>query len=183
MAGPTDVLSVAVGVLLVFFLPGFVVTRALWPERRLLRGTGAARALLETVTLSLVLSVVLTVLVGYLLVEISPGGFEAFWRDPVLEVVLGGITLVAFGAGLLQGAYFRRPVTSAPTVAEVGEEGAWELDRRLERLRQRERRLERALARASDSSSDGSVRLRGELDEVRAEAEAVRRRREGQYAS
>ncbi len=182
MAGPTDVLSVAVGALLVFFLPGFVVTRALWPERRLLRGAGAARALLETITLSLVLSVVLTVLVGYLLLEISPGGFQAFWRDPVLEAVLAGIALVAFGAGLVQGAYFRSPLTGGPVVAGDGEEGAWELGRRLERLRQRERQLERALARAP-ASSEGSVRLQGELEEVRAEAETVRRRREDQYAS
>ncbi len=182
MAGPTDVLSVVVGALLVFFLPGFVMTRALWPERRLLRGAGSARALLETLTLSLVLSVVLTVLVGYLLVEISPGGFQAFWRDPVLEAVLGGIALVAFVAGLLQGAYFRGPVTGEPIATGHGEEGAWELGRQLERLRERERQLKRALARAP-ASSEGSVRLRSELEEVRAEVESVRRQREDQYAS
>ncbi|MGA8303254.1 MAG: DUF1616 domain-containing protein [Thermoplasmata archaeon] len=172
--------EVIAGALLVFFLPGYTVTRALFPEWRL-RGPGAYLRWLETVALALVTSVVLTVLVGYVLLAAAPGGFQAYWTDPVLEVSLSGVALVAFTAGWVRGAYRREPPPSPAVAEESGEEGAWELTRELERLGREERRLAHAL-RTSKGPGD-EERLRDELARVRAERDHLRERREAEYAS
>jgi len=98
-----DLLEAIVGGLLLFVVPGFAVARALFPEWRFRGPDGTLRAL-ETATLSFVLSVALTVLVGSLLLGLAPGGFAAAWSDPVLEVALAAVALVAVAAGVLRGA-------------------------------------------------------------------------------
>ena len=168
----------AAGLLLVFFVPGYAVTRATFPEWRVAGPTGARR-LLEMVTLSFVLSVVLTVLVGYLLLVAAPGGFQAYWTDPVLEAALAGLALVGFGVAFARGAFARIP--PAPPAPEPlgGAEGAWELTRELDRLQRDERRLEHALRVSPDTDTP---RLQDELRALRARREALTRRREAQYA-
>ena len=173
-------LEAIAGGLLVFLVPGFFLTRALFPEWRF-RGSAAARRLLETLTLSFVLSVTLTVLVGYLLLTLAPGGFQAYWSDPVLEAVLAGVALAAAAAGLLRGAYAREPPAPWPSPEpDPGGSGAWELTRELDRLNREERRLRHAL-RVSPTGADGHA-LRQQLEQVRSEAEALRRHREAEYA-
>lgn len=177
-----DPFLAVVGGLLIFFLPGYTLTRLLWPERRV-RGSGGLRTLLETVTLAFVLSVTLTVLVGYLLLTASPGGFQSYWSDPALEEVLAAVVVVTFVAGAVRGAYGR--ARSRPRPAEgtrEGEEGAWELTRHLERLGRRERELERAIA-GSERASPQETRLREELRAVVAERDDLRRKREDEYAA
>jgi hypothetical protein len=175
-----NLLEIIAGTLLVFFVPGYTITRALFPEWRL-RGPNAYLRLLETVALALVTSVVLTVLVGYLLLAAAPGGFQAYWSDPVLEVSLAGVALVGFVAGWVRGAYRREPPPSPTFADESGEEGAWELTRELERLGREERRLNHALRTSKDAGDEG--RLRDELAQVRAERDQLRERREAEYAS
>lgn len=167
------------GVLLLFFLPGFGLVLAVFPDWRL-RGPGSARTVAETVTLSFVLSVVLTVLVGYLLLQAAPGGFQAYWTDPVLEVSLGAIAAVGIAIGVVRRAVPRGAQAVAP--ASPGEEGAWELDRRLEHLGRRERSLERAIARGR-LPAERLPEVRRELQSVRSESEHLRRRREDEYAA
>ena len=176
-----DLPEAIVGVLLVFFVPGYTLTRATFPEWRL-RGPEASLRLLETVTLALVLSVVLTVLVGYGLLTAAPGGFQAYWTDPVLEAVLGGVAAVGFVAGWVRGAYLRvPPLRHAPGTAKA-EEGAWELTRELERLEREERRLNHSL-RTRGADPVQQVRLREELDRLKALRERLQERREAQYAT
>lgn len=174
-----DVEAIAGG-LLVFFVPGFFLTRALFPEWRF-RGSVAVRRLIETLTLSLVLSVTLTVLVGYLLLTVAPGGFQAYWTDPVLEATLSGVAVVAFVAGLLRSAYSREAPPARPRVEpDPGGSGAWKLTRDLDRLGREERRLQHALRVASGGPDEPAVREH--LEKVRSETEALRRRREAEYA-
>lgn len=174
-------LEATAGGLLVFFVPGFFLTRALFPEWRL-RGPAALRRLIETLTLSFVLSVTLTVLVGYLLLTVAPGGFQAYWSDPVLEAMLSGVAVVAFGAGVLRHAYAREAPAARPlTEPEPGGSGAWELTRELDRLGREERRIRHAL-RTGSPDADERRRLNARIEEIQAESAALGQRREAEYA-
>jgi hypothetical protein len=170
-----------VGGLLLFFVPGYAVTKALFPEWRV-RGFEGNRRLLEIVTLSFVTSVGLTVVVGFGILDLAPGGFAATWSDPVLEGALAAVTLVALVVAVFRGAFARIAPTGPPTSGATGEEGAWELSRELERLGRDERRLQHAL-RVSTGNPAATGRLTAELDSLRAEREALRQKREDEYAS
>src|SRR5271170_1051575 len=177
-----DLPEAIAGVLLGFVVPGYTLTKALFPEWRI-RGPEAPLRLVETLTLSLVLSVVLTVLVGYVLLTAAPGGFQAYWNDPVLEAALAGVAAVGFAAGWLRGAYRREPpVVAPPPASGAGEEDAWEVMRELERLGREERRLNHHLRTHRDDPPE-LARLRQELDRVRALREQLQERREGEYAA
>lgn len=169
------------GGLLLFFLPGYAVTKALFPEWRI-QGPRASRRLLEVLVLSFVTSVGLTVVVGYGLLELAPGGFASAWSDPLLEASLAAVALLAFAVAFLRGAFARTPPIAAPVSEERGEEGAWELSRELERLGRDERRIQHALRVTSENPSK-AARLTAELDSVRAERESLRRRREEEYGA
>jgi Protein of unknown function (DUF1616) len=169
------------GLLLVFFLPGYTLTKATFPEWRV-RGRVAFLRLLEFVTLALVLSVVLTVLVGYVLLTAAPGGFQAFWTDPVLEAVLAGTTVLGFVAGWMRGAYRREAPPAPARESAGGDEGAWELSRELDSLGRDERRVAHELrTRAGDPAQE--ARLREELDRIRVRREQLREHREAEYAA
>lgn len=173
-------LEAIAGGLLVFFIPGYFLTRALFPEWRL-RGSAALRRLIETLTLSFVLSVTLTVLVGYLLLIAAPGGFQAYWTDPILEAALAAIAAAACVVGLLRSAYSQQaPATRPRAEPDPGGRGAFELTRELDRLGREERRLRHALRVSSGGPDERAVRER--LAKVQSDAEALRRRREAEYA-
>jgi len=170
-----------VGGLLLFFLPGYCVTKALFPEWRV-RGPDGSRRLLEIVTIAFVTSIGLTVVIGFGLLDLVPGGFSAAWSNPVLEEALAAVGAVALAASFFRGAWSSTPPKApAPSVSE-GEEGAWELSRELERLGRDERRLQHALRTSAGSAAD-TARISAELESVRTEREALRRRREEEYAS
>jgi len=173
--------AAVVGGLLLFFLPGYALTRSLFPEWRL-RGPDGPRHALETVTLAFVTSVGLTVLVGFGILDLAPGGFSAAWSDPLLEGCLAAVAAVAFVVALLRGAWSRVPLPERVPSPPNGEEGAWEISRELERLDGEERRLRHAL-RVAPASSSESARFAAELELVRTEREELRRKREEEYVS
>src|SRR5690349_781148 len=126
-------LQSVLGFLLVFFVPGFLVTKATFPEWRA-RGSDRLLRLIEYFSLGLVLSVALTILVGFGLLNLSPSRFQANWSDPVLEAILAGISVVAFGVGVLRRAWSPDP-PAGPVLEEApGTGGEWELLRAVERL-------------------------------------------------
>lgn len=169
-----------VGALLLFFVPGYTIAKAVFPERRAAGPHGVGWAI-ELVALALVLSVVLTVTVGYLLLVGAAGGFSASWGDPLLEAVLAAIALVAFVVGWLEGAYARTPPPARVPPEEPGGVGAWELSDRLDRLQRERLGLERELRRTASTDLDAGARLRLRLDRVTEEEQALRRRREAEY--
>jgi hypothetical protein len=170
--------AVAGGVLL-FFLPGYTTTRAIFPEWRI-RGSDAWRRGVEVVSLSFVLSIGWTVVVGYVLLAAAPGGFQAFWTDPELEAALLVVALGAFLIGWRYGAYSRTPLPARDAAPEPGGEGAWELTRHLDRVAREERRLEHALRVAGRSGAD-SAELQSQLSSLREESSRLRQERERQY--
>ena len=176
--GSLAVVEAVAGGLLIFVVPGFTIAKAVFPERRLATPEGVRWAI-ELAALSLVLSVVLTVVVGYVLLVGAPGGFSATWSDPLLETVLAAIALVAFVGGLLQGAYARDPRPSVARPEEAGTVGAAELSRQLDRLQRDRRRLERELRGSPDATTAASLRAR--LGAVTDEEAALRRQREADY--
>lgn len=175
----TPALLAIVGGLLVFVLPGFAVSKATFPEWR---AWGPPEGWVGTVRLaasSLVLSVALTVLVGFGLLN-SPGGFQASWSDPMLEVILAAITAVGLAIGLLRGGFSRRrPDPPVPPPAP-GDEGAWALLRKLEANRRRQRQL-RHLLRVGGGEHPPQA-LEEELRRLEGEARRLAGEREAEYA-
>jgi Protein of unknown function (DUF1616) len=171
--------EVVIGLPLVFFVPGYTVAKALFPEWRV-RGSLRWRRLLEIATLAFVLSVVLTVLVGGLLLAASPSGFQASWSDPEVEVILGAVALVGFVAGWVRGSYGREPPSVRTPEEEPGAEGAWELQLRLDELAREERRVRHRLRAGGVSGAERS-NLEGDLERLRGEQESLGRSREAEY--
>lgn len=171
--------SIAVG-LLVFWLPGYAVSRATFPEWRVLRPWDPIR-LLETIAFSFVLSVGLTVLVGFGLLTASPTGFQAYWTDPVLEAVLAAVTA---GAGLVawwRGAFSRSPPPVAAPSEPESPSDAWALMVELDRLQREERRLEHRRRRLPAQSPEGE-QVEAELVRLREARTDLERHREAEYA-
>lgn len=172
-------LEIGAGILLLFFAPGYFVTKATFPEWRV-RGENALVRAIEIGTLSFVLSVALTVLVGYTLLVGGPQGFQAAWSDPVLEAILFAIAILAFGVGVARGAYRSTPPARAPAT-DSGEDLPFEVARELTRLDREESRLRRELHRAGTTKE--RTDLEGQLGTVRARRTELQRRREAEYAA
>jgi hypothetical protein len=154
------------GVLLLFVLPGLTTAKALFPEWRL-RGPERLLRSVELGTLSLVLSVGFTVLIGFGLLNL-PVGFSAAWSDPLLEGLLAIVAIGGFIAGWARGAYRRDPPPAPSPETSPGEDGAWEVVRTLELLAREERRIRHALR--VDADGPAAAGLRADLDRVQAEA-------------
>ena len=166
------------GVLLVFVLPGFALSRALFPEWRFRGPAGLLRAV-ETGAMSLVLSAAVTILGGFVLLN-TPAGFSATWSDPTLEGVLAGITVLGLAVAAYRGAFARVAPTARPLEPLSGEEGGAEALARAEELAREERRLRHALRVAPDDAS--AARLKDDLGRVRAEVQRLGTAREEEYA-
>lgn len=169
-----------VGLLLVFVLPGYTVAKATFPEWRV-RGREAGERAVGLASLSLVLSVAITVLLGFALSVLPGGGFAATWSDPVLEAGLALVTVAGLGVGLVRGAYARDPPTVAAPEPLPGSDDGWGLVERLEGI-DRERRRIRHRARTASLPPDARDRDTAALAALDDEAERIRARREAEYA-
>jgi len=154
------------GILLLFFLPGWATAKALFPEWRL-RGPDRLLRSVELGTLSLVLSIAFTVLLGFGLLNL-PVGFSATWSSPLLEALLVGITLVGVAVGWARGAYRKDPPLAPVPEPSSGEEGGWDVVRSLEILAREERRLKHALRVTPEGPA--AAKIQSELDRVQADA-------------
>lgn len=171
-----DTLEAWTGFLLVFFLPGFALTRAVFPDQRAFRPLNLLVALEQAIS-AIVLSVVLTILIGFLWLG-TPTGVEAHWTNPILEASLSGVTLVGLAVAALRGSFSRVPPPAYRGEEAPGESAPLELGRALDRLARDERRLRHRLRVLGAGSSEADEierslkRLRGEADRLRAEREA-----------
>jgi hypothetical protein len=168
------------GIILIFFLPGFGLTRALFPEQRVFRPR-SLRTLVEQLTLSVFASLVLTVLVGFAWLGTSTG-FEAAPSNPLVELTLAAVTVVALAAATLRGSFSRNPPRAPHPSEELGHERPLELVRALDDLAREERRLRHRL-RSVEADSREHATVTAELESVRGEASRLKARREAEYAS
>ncbi|MCI4334556.1 MAG: DUF1616 domain-containing protein [Thermoplasmata archaeon] len=164
---------------LLFALPGYAWSRALFPEWRL-QGRYALDHAVRLGTLSFVWSLAFLVVVGSTLSELPGLGFSAAWSDPRLEIVLAGLT--AAGAAVAVLRHLLPATTPSPSAERPrGADSPLGLHRELDRITREERRLRRALAR-SPAGSEGASRLSEELERLRAESVTLRERRQEEYA-
>jgi hypothetical protein len=169
--GSVNALEAAVGLALIFFLPGFGIARATFPEWRF-RGPSGTLRLLETLSLSLFGSVAMTVVVGFGLLN-SPVGFWATWSNPLLFELLGGVTAVALAVAFVRGAFARVAPEGPRTEPAAGNEGAFETIRELDGLKAEQRRMRHRL-RVLPREDPERARVSDELERLVArEADIV----------
>ena len=174
-----DFAEVGAGLLLVFFLPGFGLTRALFPERRVFRPL-SFRGLLEQLASSLVLSVAVTIVVGFAWLGTSPG-VQAGWSTPYVEATLAAITAAAFAVAIARGSFSRDPPLARALEPDGSPVDPMEIVAKLDRLAREERRLAHKLRIAGGSSAE-SEPIQRALAANRAEASQLRSEREAEYA-
>lgn len=172
--------EIVLGLLLVFALPGYAITKATFPEWRL-RGKEALLRVVEIGTLSLVLSVAVTILVGFVLGNLPGAFFQAGWSDPLLESILASITAVGLAVAVLRGAFRRVPPAPPGMEPSPGEEDPMALLRALEENQRQARRLRHDIRRLSAGDPERS-RLEHELEDVLRMSQKLRTRRENEYA-
>jgi len=176
-ASPPEIL---VGLLLVFALPGYAITKATFPEWRL-RGPDALLRAVEIGTLSLVLSVTVTILVGFVLGNLPGSFFQAGWSDPLLEAILAAMTGVALVVAVLRGGFSKTPPTRPVAEPSPREEDPMVLLRALEESQRRARRLQHALRQLKADDPD-RARLETELADTQRRSQELRANREAEYA-
>jgi Protein of unknown function (DUF1616) len=175
-----SLLEIFAGLLLVFALPGYAITKATFPEWRL-QGPEALLRAVEIGTLSLVLSVAVTILVGFVLGVLPGNYFLAGWSDPLLETVLAAITGIGLVAAVLRGAFHRLPPSAPATEPDPGEEAPFALTRALEADRREARRLRHAI-RALKADDPQRSRLEEELLATERRTQERLAAREAEYA-
>jgi hypothetical protein len=99
-----DLLRVIVSIFIIFFLPGFFLVQALFPQRNEL---DEEYDLMYRIILGIVLSIVITTLDGFILgsIGINPATGKGYWDTPYIFGSLIGISIVLFIIGWYRGAY------------------------------------------------------------------------------
>lgn len=165
---------------LFFFVPGYFLVKALWPEKRWRAPHGGPMVALELVVGGFVASIALLVLVGFFLG--NSGNFAAGPSDPTLEEILTVLSVLFLAAGWWRGAYRAEPPPPSTLVAPplAGEEDVGPLFRRLEVLTQEEHRRAREVRRAERSGAPRVEveRLKSELEELRGQRRQVEQARQ-----
>jgi hypothetical protein len=172
-----SLLEALLGGLLIFVLPGLGLSRALFPEWRFRGDAGAVHAV-ETFTLSVVLSVAVTILVGFALLNL-PVGFSAVWANPTIELLLVLVTVPSFAVAWWRGAFASQAPVGPSLEPMGGEEGGAEAIARAESLARESRRIRHAL-RVNSAGTDLG-RLREELETIEQEARRLGEQREAEY--
>jgi hypothetical protein len=173
--GVLDGPEAVAGLALLFVLPGFALARATFPEWRF-RGPAGTIHLIETLSLSLVTSVGLTILVGFALLSTS-FGFGATWSNPNVLEVLAVVTAIGLVVAWFRGAFAAIPPLGPELPPEHGTEGAFETVRELEGLVAMERRLRHRLRVLGRDDPERSTVDR-ELDDVASRRAAILAARE-----
>lgn len=176
-ASPPEVVA---GLLLVFGLPGYAITKATFPEWRL-RGPDALLRAVEIGTLSLVLSVTVTILVGVVLGNIPGSFFQAGWSDPLLEVILAAVSGVGLAVAAYRGGFSKVPPAAPAPEPSPGEEDPVSLIRALEETQRRARRLQHAL-RQLKADDPERAHVEAELADAERRSQELRANREAEYA-
>jgi hypothetical protein len=174
-----DTLEAIAGGLLILVLPGLAWSRAIFPEWRISGPLALTRAF-ETAALAFLLSIVLTILVGFGLTLFPNGAFPAAWSNPVLEAILAGLTgLGAVVAYLRRG--FARVAPPAPAMEPAPGLGSpTELLQELVAVSRRTRQIRHEL-RGNHLDESARSRLSQELRELESRADGLAARREAEY--
>lgn len=179
---PGDALFAVGSLALFFFVPGYLMVKALWPEKRW-RGPDRSAVALEMVTGGFVASLGIFLLVGFALG--NTGNFWASSSDPVLQEVLVAFALLFLGLGWFRGAFARDP-PPVPRFVEPegpGEEPVEPVVERFRRMMREEAKLEREIRqRRRAGAPAGEIEaLQAELKSLRESRRKAEREREASY--
>jgi hypothetical protein len=165
---------------LFFALPGLALTRALFPEWRIAGPLALTRAI-ETATLGILLSLTLTILVGFGLTFGPTQSFPAGWTNPLLETILAAIAGLALVVAVLRGGFSRTPPPAPALEPAPGADSPEAVFRELARLRHEASGVRRELRRRGQRPED-VAELRSRLQAIDAEVERLQERRSAEYA-
>jgi len=191
-------LGAFLGLLLIFFAPGFFLLQALFPRRRYFGPFHKA----AVGVLSVALSAAITVLVGTILGFLPGGPDGRGWFQgsqtgaPIIELTLGGLSVIFFGIAWARGAFpLLRGARDVETMPERGEpeEVTMLRDMRLEeeRLRQEAARVRKRASQSrdvgvqsalNDAASDLDQERKGVATRARDVERAAGERRYGMSA-
>ncbi|MDE1820267.1 MAG: DUF1616 domain-containing protein [Euryarchaeota archaeon] len=179
MVPPVNPIFALGALALFFFAPGYLMMKALWPEKRW-KGPRGTMDALELLTGGFVASLSIFLVVGFVLG--NTGTFAAAPSDPVLEGVLATFALGFLALGWIRGAYRAEP-PPAPSFVEPplpGEEDVEPLLERFQALSRREREARRELrtAQRSGRASGDVERLKAELQELGDKRRRMEKERE-----
>jgi hypothetical protein len=100
---PLDVLRIIFGIVLIFFLPGFMLIKALFPGSKDL---DKEYNTLYVITLGMAMSIVITILSGFVLGSIPPDSSgKGYFKSPFIEINLVSITMILFAVAWYRGGF------------------------------------------------------------------------------
>jgi hypothetical protein len=175
-------LFATLALVLFFFLPGYLLMKALWPEWRI-RGKAAVERGVTMVTGAVVSSTAMTILVGFVLGNTA--SFQAGPDNPLLEAVLLVLSVAFFLVGLWRGAYSKWPLPS-PSYAEhalKGEDDTEAFVEEIEAIVREELRLKAEIKHAKRENPEKAERLKEELDAHVSRRRELEKARESQVNS
>jgi len=101
---PLDVFNIIFGILIIFFLPGFMLIKALFPGSKDL---DKEYNTLYVITLGMAMSIVITILSGFVLGSIppDPATDKGYFKAPYIQINLIVITVILFFVAWYRGGF------------------------------------------------------------------------------
>lgn len=98
-----DILRIFLAIVLLFFLPGYMVIKSLFPGKRDLDNEYNE---IYVFTLSIAMSIVISILTGFILASLPPDASgKGYLRSPFIEISLITITIILFIIAWHRGAF------------------------------------------------------------------------------
>jgi len=182
-----DIIIAAIGLLMIFFIPGFTFIRALFPRKEDL---DPEYGLLYQIALGMAMSIVLTILVGIFLASLgtNPATGKGYFDAPYLWVSLITISCVFFFVGWYRGGYpilgkVHPSLLRYPKVSIAGKVRREDMNRYIEltgkkevlmkRLKDTERRILLADMKMKDHYESLRARTISEIEVIEKEINAL----------
>ncbi len=171
------ILNLIFGLLFIFFLPGFTMVNALFPRKGEL---DKEFDMLYRVTLGMGMSIVTTILVGFLLGTLPFEGDKGHFVAPNIWAMLISLTAIFFAIGWYKGAYqfmgWIHPSLERPAPPEPAPEGFDYKDDKailheMQKLAQRRQQLKYKLKEAREKGKSQARSIREHYSKQREIAE------------
>ncbi len=148
-------LQIIGAVLLMFFLPGFVLVQALFPRKNEL---DEEHDLLFRIVLGVGLSIVITALDGFVLgsIGINPMTNKGFWDPFYIAASLSLITLILFIIGWYKGSYhfLKSPKKQPESALEAIAENRGKYLKYMQELKRHRKEIEKLILKTENASPE-----------------------------
>ena len=184
-----DALRIIFGILLIFFLPGYMLVKAMFPGSKDL---DKEYNTLYVITIGMAMSIVLTILWGFILGSIppDPDTGKGYFKSPFIEGGLIGMTLVLFVVAWVRGGFpimgkvhpslLRVPKAEKAKFKKTPEERIDDLVLEFKELARQRERLKRDIRNSDRKMKAQSPKMRGHYkkkkDRLKKELQKVKDR-------